>query len=418
MSTCLKINDISCYYGSHRVIEDLSYDFPQGSFVGIIGPNGSGKSTLLNALSRTLKPKKGIVYLGKEDVYKVAPKEVAKTIGVVPQNTMVNFSFTAHEVVMMGRNPYLSRFGWENDNDLEIVRKAMEATGTSALKDKYISDLSGGERQRVIISRALAQEPEILLLDEPTSHLDITHQLEILQLLYELNKNKNITVVIVIHDLNLAAQYCKDLILLKEGKIFATGPVSEVITKENVTFVYNTPVIVNKHPLWDVPNVTLLPRKSKDDSFKALASGKRIHLICGGGSGKDLIKGLVDKDYRLSIGVLNQLDLDWEEAKEHAVIIIEEKPFSSISEQSNRGNLEKILEADLTVLADVPVGHGNLKNLESALVAQELGKEILILGGTSFENRDFVSGQAKVILETLVKNGAKIISKHDFWSFL
>ena len=418
MSTCLKINGISCYYGSHRVIEDLSYEFSQGSFVGIIGPNGSGKSTLLNALSRTLKPKTGTVYLGNEDVYKVAPKEVAKTIGVVPQNTMVNFSFTAHEVVLMGRNPYLSRFGWESEQDLEIVSKAMEATGTSALKDKYISDLSGGERQRVIISRALAQEPEILLLDEPTSHLDITHQLEVLQLLYELNKNKKITVIIVIHDLNLAAQYCKDLILLKEGKIFAAGSVSEVLTETNINFVYNTPVIVNKHPLWDVPNITLLPKKSKVESFKELASGKRIHLICGGGSGKELIKGLVEKDYKLSVGVLNQMDLDWEEAKKHRVIIIEEKPFSAISEKSNQDNLEQMLEADLTIVADVPVGHGNFKNLESVLKAQEQGKEILILGGTSFENRDFVSGQAKVMLETLLKNGAKIISKHDFWSFL
>lgn len=409
---CLKVNEINCHYGAHEIIKNLTYEFPQGSFVGIVGPNGSGKSTLLNTLARTLQPQTGAVLLNEKDIFKIPSKEVAKSVGVVPQNTMINFDFTAFEVVLMGRNPYLSRFGWESDYDFEVAEKAMEATRTSYLKEKSIGDLSGGERQRVVISRALAQEPEILLLDEPTSHLDINHQIEILQLLQELNK-KNITIVIVIHDLNLAMQYCKELILLKAGKIYCAGLVEKVITEANIEAVFGIKVSISKHPALQLPSITLLPKNYRASDPTRKEQDKRIHLICGGGSGQELISSLNKAGYKLTVGVLNQLDLDWQKAGQYNLPMVEEKPFSPISETNYRQNINLMSDADVVLIADVPIGYGNLKNLEAVLEAQQDNKTVLILEGVSFKDRDFTNGHGEFLLNKLVENGAHIVSREN-----
>ena len=182
----LKIEGVDCSYDSVKILENVSFSVQTGNFLGILGPNGSGKTTLLKSISRVLKPRKGAVLLDEINIYKIKPVEVARKLAVVPQESSIGFSFTVQNVVLMGRNPHLGRFESESPEDIAIAKKAMEYTGTLHLANRLVTELSGGERQRVIIARALTQQPKVLLLDEPTTHLDISNQLEIMDLIKQL----------------------------------------------------------------------------------------------------------------------------------------------------------------------------------------------------------------------------------------
>ncbi len=256
----LKINNLCGGYGQDLVIRDISFSIKRGDFLGIIGPNGSGKSTLLRLMSRVLTPRNGNVVLEGVDIYKMNLKEFCRKVAFVPQDTVINFSFSVWEIVLMGRIPHLSRLELETKEDFSIAQGALALTDTSYLKEKEIDQLSAGERQRVIIAKALAQEPVLLFLDEPTSHLDIGHQIQILDLLRRLNREKNLTIVMVIHDLNLASEYCNRIILLNEGSISKQGSPEEVLTYENIETVYKTVVVVNNNPINSRPYVVLVPR--------------------------------------------------------------------------------------------------------------------------------------------------------------
>ncbi|KXG78921.1 heme ABC transporter ATP-binding protein [Thermotalea metallivorans] len=264
MAMEVDIRNISFQYGNRTILDNVSLTIKAGSFTSIIGPNGSGKSTLLKNISASLKPNRGTVMLGERDVGLMTSKEIARHVAVVPQETHVAFSFSVFDIVMMGRSPYLRRFQKESPADFQIVRQAMEQTGTWGLKDRPIDELSGGERQRVIIARALAQAPTLILLDEPTSHLDIQHQIEILELLETLCKEKGLTVVAVLHDMNLAARYSSDLVLLKNGKIVEVGNAEQVITYENLKKVYAMEMIIERNPFTGTPYmIPLFTRKEK-----------------------------------------------------------------------------------------------------------------------------------------------------------
>lgn len=245
----LEIDNLKFGYKKDIVLNGLTFNIEKGSFVSIIGPNGSGKSTLLKLLSQLYSPDYGNVLIYGEDIKNFKKKELARKIALVPQDTIIDFEFTVEDIVFMGRHPYKGRFQKDDENDHNIVRRAMEMTNTLYLKNRIITEISGGERQRVIIAKALAQDPSIILLDEPTSHLDINHQVEILNLLKRLNEEKGTTIIIVVHDVNLASRYSDEIILLNEGKILGMGSPEEVITNENIEFAYDLKVAIdrNKH---------------------------------------------------------------------------------------------------------------------------------------------------------------------------
>lgn len=255
----IEIRDVRCSYGMVDALRGVSFEVERGDFVGIIGPNGSGKSTLLRAMSRVLKPEGGVVLLDGRDIWSFRSREMARRVAVVPQETMISFSFTAEEIILMGRTPYLGRFDVEGVKDREIARRAMELTDVTHLAGRFITEVSSGERQRVIIARALAQEPEILLLDEPISHLDLCYQAEILGLVRRLNREQGLTVVIVLHDLNLACEHCNALVMLKDGRIFAVGKPEHIVTRDNIKAVYDADVLVGCHPVFGCPHVMSLP---------------------------------------------------------------------------------------------------------------------------------------------------------------
>lgn len=246
-------------YDIITAVDSVSVSLESGEFIGILGPNGSGKTTLLRVLAGVLKPCAGAVLLDGEDIHKMPPKLVARKIAVVAQNGYIPFPFSVRDMVMMGREPHLGRFSRESRRDTDVISQAMTATGITHLAKRSVLDLSYGERQRVIIARALAQEPGILLLDEPTSHLDPGYRMEIMDIFKSLSRRKNIGVMAVLHDVNLASQYSDRLILLNHGRKVADGLPEEVVTKENMESVYGVDTVIQTHPVVGCPHVMLVP---------------------------------------------------------------------------------------------------------------------------------------------------------------
>lgn len=404
----LNVDGIECRYGSVKVLENVSFSVKDGDFVGILGPNGSGKTTLLKSISRTLKPYRGAILLNEADIYSLKSVDVAKQLAVVPQDSSIGFNFAALDVVLMGRNPHLSRFQMESSKDLDIAKKAMLLTNTWQFAERPINELSGGERQRVIIARALAQEPKILLLDEPLTHLDIINQLEIMDLVKSLCVNEKLIVLAVFHDLNLAARYCTSAIMLKKGKIFAAGSLEEVLTSENIKSVFKVDAIVKRHlvtnSLFVIP---LSPQKAP------LSRKCSIHLICGAGTGTALMKVLLDEGYSVTAGVLNVLDTDFETAQFLKIPVVSEAPFSPITEKAHKDNLAMIDKASTVVITSVPFGFGNLQNLEAALSALERGTPTFVIDEVPIESRDFTKGKAKALLAELKSKGAVFVKDQN-----
>ncbi|WP_133516117.1 ABC transporter ATP-binding protein [Halanaerobium saccharolyticum] len=400
----LKTDKIKFSYGQQKVLKGIDLEIKTGSFIGIIGPNASGKSTLLKNMSKSLKSDSGAVYLDHKLLNDYNHLELAKKMAVVPQNTEVNFNFNVYDIIMMGRHPYQKRWSGVSQEDKEIAKEVMEVTDTLKLKRKLIKELSGGEKQRVIIARALAQRPDILLLDEPTSSLDINYQGEIYDLLNYLNQKFNLTIITVSHDLNLTAQYCEELLLLKDGRIFAAGTAAEVLTEQNIKAVYNAEVLIKRNPLSEKPFVTLIPevnriKKSRQKDFK-------IHIIAGGGTAKNWLYKLENLGYQLSIGVLNIGDADWQAAKELGIEIVEAPPFIDISEAEIKKNKKLIERADLIILSDLPFGHGNLANLKVLLDYPEKAK--ILFSNFDIKKRDYIKGKAEKIWNKLLEEAENI----------
>jgi len=253
----LSVDNVSFKYGEQWVLRGIGFEVEKGDFLGVIGPNGSGKTTLLRVIDGILKPQEGEVRLEGTEIGRLRREALARSVAVVPQYSALAFPFSVEEVVLMGRSPHLSRWRFEGEQDMRIAREAMEMTDTLGLAARDMESLSGGERQRVLIARALAQEPRLMLLDEPTAFLDIRHQVDFFDRIRALNRERGLTVIAVTHDINLAAHYCDRIILLKGGRIEAAGPVETVITEEHIRKAYETRILVDRHPGTGSPRITL-----------------------------------------------------------------------------------------------------------------------------------------------------------------
>jgi iron complex transport system ATP-binding protein len=254
----LEINNLSCGYYKELVLRDIDLTINSGEIVGIIGPNGSGKTTLLRAITRLVKPRNGEIFFEGKNIWQMSFRKLAQTVAVVSQQ-IEPAPMKVEDFILLGRIPYYESFQFlETERDTDIAGRCMEITDTLQFKNRSMEEMSGGERQLVFIAKALAQEPKLLLLDEPTSHLDITHQVKILDLIKRLNKEFGLTVMMVLHDLNLASEYCQKIALFSEGRIYKLGAPQDVLQYQIIEDVYKTVVVVEKNPISKKPFVMII----------------------------------------------------------------------------------------------------------------------------------------------------------------
>lgn len=273
----LEIHGLTCGYDDGFFLKDVSLEVAGGKMVGVIGPNGSGKTTLLRAVTKVILPSKGTVKVDGVDTKTLNAKAFARKLAVVSRPGEDDVRITVEEYVLLGRIPHRKGFGLlEDKDDVQTACRAMILTDVLSLKDRFMNDLSSGERQLASVARAIAQEPRILLLDEPTSHLDIAHQIRVLDLIKRLNRETGLTVLIVLHDLNLAAQYCDRLLLFDNGLLHKEGTPEEVLTYEIIESVYKTVVVVRKNPISSKPHVILV---SEDERCRHLSPTEPISYI-------------------------------------------------------------------------------------------------------------------------------------------
>ncbi|MGQ9543034.1 MAG: ABC transporter ATP-binding protein [Candidatus Bathyarchaeia archaeon] len=398
----IRVDGIDFSYDSHEALSRVSFEVEQGEFIGIIGPNGAGKSTLLKVMSKILKPKSGTVFLDDSNIQEMSERSIARNMGFVAQETAITFGFKVRDVVLMGRNPHLGRLDSESVQDMRITEESMIRTGISHLAERAITEVSGGEKQRVLIARALTQTPRILLLDEPTLHLDISSQLEIMDLLKRLNEELKLTVIAVYHDFNLAARYCRRMLLMNKGRIEALGSPKHVLTEENLRRVFGVEAHVCYNSLTDSIYVIPLQNSGRRVSRR----GCNVHVICGGGSGSQLMRRLVDGGWDVTVGVLNLLDTDHEAAKALEIPTVSEAPFSPITEETYKRNLKLIQDSEAVIVTGFPVGYGNIMNLEAAKRALESKIFTILIDADSIRARDYTKGQATAKVEELLSMGA------------
>jgi iron complex transport system ATP-binding protein len=261
MNMAIAAKNLSHSFGENLILRNVSFQVPKRDFFIIIGPNGSGKTTLMKIIAGILTPQNGELKILNRSINQYHRKALARTISFVPQMLFVDFPFTVTEIVLMGRSPYLGILGLEEEKDVEIANQAIAFTGLENLAHRKLDQLSGGEQQRVFIAKAICQEPDIILLDEPTASLDLAYQVRIMDLMEQLKTEKGITVVMISHDVNLAAMYADHLLLLHKGQVLCQGLPDEVITYQTLEAAYGCTLLVDESPLGKNPRVTLVPGK-------------------------------------------------------------------------------------------------------------------------------------------------------------
>jgi len=404
----LSVKNLSFSYGKKKILDNVSFNVKKGDFISILGPNGAGKSTIVNLISSILKDYEGRIEINGRNLKSLNSKDVAKMMAVVPQYTDPGFSFNVAEMVMMGRNPYILRFGTERNEDFNIVDKAMGKTKILTFANRKFSELSGGEKQRVIIAQALAQDGPLLLLDEPTSHLDINFQIEFMNLFLDLNKKEGKTIIGIFQDINFAIQNSKKIMLLKEGRIFSFGSVEDTINKENIINVFDSDVYIGRNPVTGNLYVSPVFKTAFERDSTAQKANKysRVHVIGGGGAASQALSLLHSNGFSVSCGVINTLDSDLDTARMLGIPYTAEAPFSPISRDSQNRNLEFIKSSDAVILPAVEFGPGNFSNLVSVDKAISLGKKVIIIDKKNIRKRDHTGGRTEKLYGKIIKGGA------------
>ena len=403
MKPAIEFQQVHAGYAGTPVLRDISLVVSEGEMVGVLGPNGAGKTTLFRVLAGLHGPASGAVRLFGRDVGRLSAQERAGLLAVVPQELQIPVAFTVEELVMIGRTASLSRWAAPSPADRDAVERAMTYTDVMDLRRRPVLELSGGEKQRAVIAMALAQEPRIILMDEVTSHLDINHRLETMQIAERLNQDANVTVLFSSHDLNLAAEFCRRLLVLDQGRLVADGEPGAVLTEALLRRVYHCDVRVHAEPATGVVSVMPARRLTAPHSGR----GVRVHVICGGGSGEEAIRRLSLCDYAVTCGVLNQGDSDAAVTAALGMATALERPFSPIGAAALERARRLAGEARAVIVCGMPVGPANLANLSLAEEALGRGTRVLIMDGTA--ERDYTpDGAATARVAELVRRGAVV----------
>ena len=404
----MRLRGVTAGYAAGPVVRDVDLEVRAGEVVGLVGPNGSGKTTLVRVASRAARPRSGQVHVRGIDLYSMSPREAARLVAVVPQEVAPAFSFTALEVVSMGRSPYLSRWGGGRPEDWVRVRSAMAATHVQHLGDRPVDELSGGERRRVVLAQALAQDAPVLLLDEPTTHLDTSHVLELLAIVRRLARRQGTAVLAIHHDLNLASASCDRLVVLDRGTVVAEGTPTAVMTPALLRTVWGIEADVVADEATGRPTVRLeVPEEP------ATALGRRAHVVGGAGRGAPLMRKLAETGFEVSAGVLHASDTDAAAAERLNLVRVSVPPFSAIDAEAEDACRTLMLEAELLVVCDAPFGPGNVANLRLALEAARSGVTTIVLDQIPIEERDFTGGEASALWRELASIARRVQSYAD-----
>ncbi len=415
MGLNIEVHGLKLSYDSQPVLDGTEFKIDRGNLVALLGANGAGKSTLLRCISRILEPSAGHILLDGRELKKLGSKEAARLMAVVPQETAADFDFTVEDIVMMGRYPYLGRFQKEEESDREIVRRSMEMTGVAHLAGRSIATLSGGEKQRVVMARAVCQQPEALLLDEPTANLDIGYQSMLLELAARLNREQGVTVIAAIHDINLAVHHFNRFLLLAGGRVLAAGRADEVITSDNIRKSYGVPATIYRHPLHGVLQVSVVRNR---DSFSGNRSGSRIHVIGGGEEALPALEQLLKSGFRISVGPVSAQDSGCRFAHFHSLPVVIVPPFTTMTAVHKKEHSDLIKTSKGVVIPPIQFGEGNLPILEAVEAALKEGKPVYLVDPDSIAQRDYSGGKAAAILSRLVKLGAETVSSVEELSAL
>jgi iron complex transport system ATP-binding protein len=375
----LAFERLSFAYRERLVVREVTTSVARGEMVGLLGPNGAGKSTLLKLASGVLTASGGDILLLGSNLRRLGQREIARQVAVVPQDFSVQFAYTVRQIVALGRTPHLGVLGIERGEDRQAVEEALAETDLVNLADRVFNELSGGERQRVLVALALAQRSPIVLLDEPTAHLDIKHQIEVLELLRRLNRTRGLTVLAALHDLNLAARYFPRLILFRNA-VVAEGPPARVLDGALLTQVYETPVQVGI--LRGEEYLSVLPPGAMQDAAREgrpRGRSARVHVIAGGGTGELLMRALADAGIAFSAGPLNIGDSDYTLAQRLARECVAEPPYAPVSPQGLARARELMDEAEMIVLCPMPLGAGNIALVAAVQEARATGRAVVVL---------------------------------------
>ncbi|GAC1564705.1 MAG: ABC transporter ATP-binding protein [Ktedonobacteraceae bacterium] len=422
----LDMQGVTFGYDRQPLLYDVHFQVRAGEMVGLLGPNGSGKTTLLRLVSGVLRPQQGTVALDGRDARAWGRREIARRVAVVPQEMHVPFAFSVEELVSLGRAPYQHLLSSNTKEDQRIVQNALQAADIEALAGRIFNELSGGERQRVIVAMALAQRPALLLLDEPTAHLDIKYQIELLELVQRLNRETGVTVIAAMHDLNLAARYFARLVLFQRG-IVADATPAEVLEPHLLQRVYGISVQVGI--LRGAEHISILPpRNDGAADVEQEDAQPRVHVMAGGGSGELLMRALADAHISFSAGALNIGDSDHTLALRLAHTVITEQPYAPISPAVLEQVRARLRQVAVLILCPVPVGPGNLPLLQEAVevtrpgittlllapespeAATEMTGEDALLHQTGIAARDYTEGEGVNSARTLLQLGARVVS--------
>ena len=413
----LSVEGVTFGYERLPLMYNVSVQVRAGEMVGLLGPNGSGKTTLLRLVSGVLQPQQGSVRLLGRDLRQMSRRAVAQRIAVVPQTLHMPFAFTVEQMVSLGRTPFINFFGSFSKRDRGVVQDALQAADAVSIAQHTFNNLSGGEQQRVLIALALAQEPELLLLDEPTAHLDIKYQVEVLELAQRLNRERGMTVIAAMHDLNLAARYFPRLLLFQRGVVADAGP-AEVLQPDLLSRVYGVNVQVGILRGSEYLSV-LPPGKTVEIEDSTEPVQPRVHIMAGGGSGELLMRALADAHIPFVAGALNIGDSDHTLALRLASQVITEQPYAPISPVALEQVRASLAQVSQLIICPMPIGPGNVVLLREALETAQHGLPVFLLSpdntsksideAQAFAARDYTGGEGARLLTELIECGAIVM---------
>ncbi|MCC0655919.1 ABC transporter ATP-binding protein [Clostridioides sp. ES-S-0123-01] len=373
----LKTNNLSVGYDKKVVVSDINIEVKKGEILCLLGSNGAGKTTILRSLSKLITPIKGEIYLNDMDVRHISRKTLSKMMALVLTNRLLGDLMTVQDVVNMGRYPYTGFFGNLSKKDLMMVDDSLKSVNALHLKKRYFDELSDGEKQKVLVARALVQEPEIIILDEPTTHLDIKHRLELMNILKKLSKEKSISVILSLHEIDIALKSCDKVALVKNNKVIAYGQPEDMVDENMINSLYE----LEDKNFNSLLGAVEISNKSKNEVF----------IIGGGGKATPIYRAFTKRGIGIYSGIIHENDIDYEIGRTMGIKLFTEKPFESISDESFDLAIRNLNNSKIIIDTGFSVGETNKRNIDIIKEALKINKKVYSFRNKSESNKYYKS---------------------------